>query len=386
MLIPLRTDSPLRATPWANWALIGANIIIYAITVHYPALAARYTLYPSSPKLLNYFTYQFIHANLPHVLFNMLFLYVFGNNVNDRMGNIGYLAFYLAGGIFAGIGYMLLMPQPIVGASGAIAAVTGAYLVLLPRSHVTIIYFVLLIGVAEIPSIWLILGYYVLQDIVLQVVHSQGGAADNVAHIAHLSGTFFGFSVCLFMLLTHLMPRDQFDIVALMRRWNNRRQYRTMVRQGYDPFARQPVADFQPDPNAGRIQDLKAAIGEALASHDSPEAARLFANLQELDPTQSLSKQNQLDVANQLYSDGHYRQAAGAYELLIRHYPKLENLEHIRLILGLLYSRYLAKPDAAREQLHLALQTLHTDRDRAMALEELQRLGPPPPPINPSIV
>ena len=104
MLIPLRTDSPLRATPWTNWALIAANLLIYLITARYPELANGYTLNPAYPKLLNYFTYQFLHANFPHVLFNMLFLYVFGNNVNDRMGNLGYLAFYLAGGVFAGLG------------------------------------------------------------------------------------------------------------------------------------------------------------------------------------------------------------------------------------------------------------------------------------------
>jgi len=380
MLIPLRTDSPLRSTPWVNWALILVNVVIFGITTKWPQVKEDYVLNPMHPHLVNYFTYQFLHENIPHVLFNMLFLYVFGNNVNDRMGNFGYLAFYLAGGVFSGIAHVFFEKANILGASGAIAAVIGAYLVLLPRSHITIIYLLFFIGVAEIPSIWLILGYFVLQDVALQLFHSSMNGSDNVAHVAHIGGTFFGLSVCIFMLAAHLLPRDQFDVLALMHRWNKRRQYQDLVRKGYDPFAYVPPKRVAPDPNLDRIHDIRAEISELLAQHKVEEAARQYINLQEIDSRQVLSKQNQLDVANQLYSDGQYPVAANAYELFIQHYPKYESLEHVRLMLGMLYSRYLGRYDAAREQFKLALDRLHNERERELASSELERIGPPPAP------
>jgi membrane associated rhomboid family serine protease len=377
MLIPLKTDSPLRSTPWVNWALIFANVLMFGVTSKWPEVSTQYDLSSSHPHLLNYFTYQFLHANIPHVLFNMLFLYVFGNNVNDRMGNLGYLAFYLGGGVFAGIAYVFFEKGNIVGASGAIAAVIGAYLVLLPRSHVTIVYLLFFIGVAEIPSIWLILCFFVLDVILFRT-----SAGDNVAHIAHIGGTIFGLAVCIFMLSVHLLPRDQFDVLALLQRWNKRRQYKDLVRKGYDPFAYAPPKRVVADPNLDRIHDLRADISELIARHEIEQASRQYLQLQDIDSRQVLAKQNQLDIANQLYSDAQYPIAAKAYELFIQHYPKYENLEHVRLMLGMLYGRYLGQIDAAREQLTLALERLHNERERDLARAELERIGPPtaPPP------
>ena len=102
-----------------------------------------------------------------------------------------------------------------------------------------------------------------LQDLVLQLMQNSSGS-DNVAHIAHLSGTAFGFCVCMSMLAVQLLPRDQFDVLALLQRWNKRRQYQVLVRNGYDPFAYVPPQRAVVNPNADRIHDFKAGIGEAL--------------------------------------------------------------------------------------------------------------------------
>ena len=121
--------------------------------VHGPLAYVKdsWALNPQDPAVWQYFTYQFLHENWLHILGNMLFLYIFGNNINDRMGHLGYLAFYLAGGVMAGIGHAATASTPVIGASGAVAAVTGAYLVLLPRSNITLFYFFFIIGAIEIP-------------------------------------------------------------------------------------------------------------------------------------------------------------------------------------------------------------------------------------------
>ena len=107
-MIPLRTDVPLRSTPWANYLLIAINVVVFFVQrwsfdgeLHTPG-----ALDPRDPRLIHYFTYQFLHGSAMHLAGNMLFLYIFGNNVADRIGNVGYLAFYLAGGVAAGIGHL----------------------------------------------------------------------------------------------------------------------------------------------------------------------------------------------------------------------------------------------------------------------------------------
>ena len=101
-------------------------------------------LHPATPELWQFVSYAFLHGGIAHLGGNMLFLFIFGNNVNDKLGGVGYLCFYLAGAVFSGIGHSMVSATPILGASGAVAAVTGAYLVLFPRSMVRVFYWLLI--------------------------------------------------------------------------------------------------------------------------------------------------------------------------------------------------------------------------------------------------
>ena len=367
MFLPLRTDSPLRTTPWANWALVGANVLIFLVQRQSPAITAAMELNPRDPHLFGYFAYTFAHAGFGHLIGNMLFLYIFGNNVNDKIGNIGYLGFYFAGGVFAGIGHVLLESAPVIGASGAVAAVTGAYLALLPRSHITILYLFLFIGTIEIPSVWFII-FFFLKDFLM----SLSSMATDVAHVAHVSGTLFGFFVCLGLLSAHMMPRDQFDVLALIQRWNRRRQYREVVSSGYDPFAYAPPpqrggGQQLPDPQAMRIQDLRAEISESIAHRNHPHAALQYLALKRIDPKQVLSRQAQYEVATQLASQQAYAEAAEAYEQFLLHYPNFDQIEQVELMLGVIYARYLNQFDRAKELLLRARQAACGAAGRACA-------------------
>ena len=367
--LPIRTDSPLRSTPYTNWLLIAANLAMFAATTFDPSLTGRLELSPRFPLLYEFLTYQFLHAGLLHVGGNMLFLYIFGNNVNDKMGNLGYLAFYLAGGVVAGAAYVMTEqgPAPIIGASGSIAAVTGAYLILFPRSHVSIFYWFLFLGRFELQALWFIALFFA-QDVLL----SHGGQ-DQVAHMAHIGGTVFGTLVCLALLVPQLLPRDQFDVWALIQRWNKRRQYRDLVAKGYNPFdythapggrGRAPVID-------GRVTELREQITAALGRHEVETAADLYVQVKVIDPAQVLSRQAQQDVATQLHQAGRYAQAAEAYESLLRTYPKLDRADQIELMLGVLYARYLHNYDKARAHLTAVAGRSHGGRELDMARDEL---------------
>ena len=376
-MIPLRTDSRLRATPWMNWAIIVANIA--AFVVHNAlGLTEKLALDASNPTLLHFLTYSLLHANLLHLASNMLFLYIFGNNVNDKMGHIGYLAFYLAGGIFSGVIYVLASSGFVIGASGAVYAVTGAYIVLFPRAHVTLLYFWFYVGVIEIPSAWFI-GFFFAKDLFMNF--SQ--AASPVAHTAHLGGAAFGCAVTAGLLAINLLPRDHFDIVALFKQWNRRRQFRDLTASGYDPFAytgpRISVDNRLPPPAhpmQDRIHELRGQITEAIDKDDFAKAAGIYIQLRQIDPEQVLARQAQLDVAAQLASQQLYPQAAEAYELFLRHYRNFEQIEQVELMLGLIYARYLEKYDRAKEYLIRAMARLHGDRELALARGELKRIEP----------
>jgi membrane associated rhomboid family serine protease len=372
-MIPLRTDSPLETTPWANWAIIAANVVVFLLqrATFSEQWVAPLSLDPRDPHLLHYFTYQFMHGDVLHLLGNMLFLYIFGNNVADRIGNVGYIAFYLAGGVAAGIGHVLSSINPVIGASGSVSAVTGAFLVLLPRSRVTVLFIFFIITAFEIPSVWLILLSFV-KDFVI----GFSGARTQVAHFAHLAGSVFGFSVCFALLGVRLLPRDQFDLFSLFQRWNRRRQYKELTRKGFDPFGFTPPPKRGEvlNPNLDRIQDLRAQISEAIAHHKLEEAARLYLELRAIDPNQVLSRQSQLDVANQLFSQQMHPAAADAYELFLRQYPRYEQIEQIQLVLGIIYSRYTRRPDKARPHLAAAIERLNNARDLELARSELARV------------
>ena len=90
-MIPIRTDSPLRTTPWMNWAIIAANVAVFVVQSAIRGSTERLALDPRDPSLLHFFTYALLHADVLHLAANMLFLYIFGNNVNDKMGHVGYL-------------------------------------------------------------------------------------------------------------------------------------------------------------------------------------------------------------------------------------------------------------------------------------------------------
>ncbi|HXE52386.1 MAG TPA: rhomboid family intramembrane serine protease [Tepidisphaeraceae bacterium] len=393
MIIPLGTDSRLRQTPYMNWALIAANVIIFVLFQHLDydihghlvlnmgqislLTESRYSLSPRVPVWWAFLTYAFMHAGWMHLIGNMLFLYIFGNNVNDKMGHVGYLGFYLAGAVCAGIAYVLMQrtPAPVIGASGAIAAVTGAYLVLFPRSNVSIFYIWFFFGRLEVPSLWFIV-FFFCQDLFFNFAGDT-----SVAHVAHIGGTIFGFSASLALLSLKLLPRDQFDLVAMVKQWNRRRQYRDMVSRGYNPFDSAPrqrpgQPPPPPDPKQEQILSLRAAILEAVARHDLPTAAHLYVDLKQLDPQQALPKNAQLDVANQLAGEQRYPQAAEAYESLLRVYPKAEQIEQVELMLGLIYARYLGRYDLAKQYLQRSLQRLHDQSAIDMAREELMRIEP----------
>jgi len=394
MIIPIGTDNPLRRTPLMNYALVAVNVVIFLIThdphrtgpgpMDYEVLrdqAVRFMLNPEFPHLYQFISYAFLHADWMHLFGNMLFLYIFGNNVNDKLGHLGYLLFYLGGGIFSGLGHALFNSSPVLGASGAVAAVTGAYMVLFPKTYVRIIYIIFFIGTAEFPALYFILLKLVIWDNVAQLAMDT---TSNIAYSAHLVGYTFGVGIPMALLALKLLPHSHFDLWAVARQWHRRGTYRRVVEKGYDPFSvtgagRKTVgakgADPQPlTPQQQQVQKLRADISQAVSTSNMTDAIDAYSQLLKIEPEHVLPQQPQLDIANKLAHLGRHDDAAQAYELFIKSYPRYPFLEQVQLMLGLIYSRYLNNKEKARLHLQAALEKLSNPTQRQMCQDEIVHL------------
>jgi membrane associated rhomboid family serine protease len=378
MFFPIRSDRRLNHTPWLNITLIALNVVVFLLTrqsLHNPAVE-RYFLNPRAPTLLTFFTYQFLHEGPMHIIGNMVFLYVFGNSVEDRLGKVGYAAFYLSGGIIAGLGHCLTSSAPVLGASGAVACVTGAYLALFPLSNITIVYWFFIIGTFEVSGLLLIC-FQIGENVVLQVMGSG-----NVAYMAHLFGYVYGFLVGMALLGVRLLPREPYDLLAMIEQYRRRARFRALTKAGYRPWEHHqpgdplPARDLKPTtPAQQRIMDLRAAISADLAAHRPDQAMEGYEKLLALDPGQVMGRQQQLDLANQLMSAGRHEFAARAYELFLNTYRADAQRDQVELILGLLYARYLDRRQRAKELLTAALARLHDPQQKELAQQMLAEIG-----------
>jgi len=391
MIIPIRTDRRLERTPWVNYALIVANILVFVFFQRMGAadpVVQMHMLHPDQPELFQFFSSVFMHGNLLHLVGNMVFLWVFGNAVNDTLGHVGYLAFYLAGGVIAGVGYVVLSGvNPVLGASGAISAVTGAFLVLFPRVRVTVL--VLLIYVLlpwEVSSL-----FFIALQIIWNLLYTVGDTGGNIAYWAHLSGYAFGIVIAAILLATKLLPRDVYDMLSLVRMWRRRKSYRRMVAAGYDPFSGPParmkaettqrrwvdartVESAPTTTRNARELELRRQIGTDHANGNFPAAAGGYLKLVQVADEPILPLNQQLDVANYLMSAEQYPAAADAYERFLVHYGGYEYVADILLMLGLIYSRYLHQYAKAEANLAKAVDGLFDSGKAVMAREELEKV------------
>ncbi|EGX59723.1 integral membrane protein [Streptomyces zinciresistens K42] len=245
MVIPVHDVNPVNRTPWVTYALIAANVLVFLCTpgtfgpaggesateqlCRLQAFLDQYALVPrelihgrlpgavptgevavgaqgpgcvvgppgyDKSPVLSVLTSLFLHGGWLHLAGNMLFLLIFGNNIEDRMGHVRFLLFYVVCGYAASYGFALLndgSAEPLIGASGAIAGVLGAYLVLYPRARVWVLVPFLVFLPLRLPA-WLVLGFW----FVLQAVYSKGDAvsgAGTVAYTAHIAGFVAGMVI-----------------------------------------------------------------------------------------------------------------------------------------------------------------------------------------------
>lgn len=217
--IPLKDNIPSSTYPFVNIMLITLNLAVFGYEVtlgrnldyfvfQHGVIPAQLVAYGFNADQIGRLTSaMFLHGGWFHVLSNMLYLWIFGDNVEDRMGHFKYLVFYLLTGYIATFAHVLSFPaakSPLVGASGAIAGVLGAYLVLYPRARVlTLVFIIIFIQIIPIPAV-VFLGIWFILQLLSGTASLSAQAAQGVAFWAHIGGFVSG------MILVKLFARRQY--------------------------------------------------------------------------------------------------------------------------------------------------------------------------------
>jgi membrane associated rhomboid family serine protease len=209
-MLPIRDENPTRTRPVVNWVLIAGNLLAWAyeysllvsgaawVVPGYGLVPTRFVADPVG-EAFTILTSMFMHGGWEHLGGNMLFLFIFGDNVEDAVGHLRYALFYLASGVAAAVAQVVIDPQspiPMVGASGAIAGVLGAYLVLYPRAPVTVMNPIIplwfIFGLTLVFPAWLVVGEWFVWNL-LRGVGSLGMQAEGgTAFFAHIGGFIAG--------------------------------------------------------------------------------------------------------------------------------------------------------------------------------------------------
>jgi len=335
MLLPLGDSPNPRGTPFLTYALIIVNCAVFLLitlplsgkapdpndpalweylrivtqslphpvpleellrqTSAYSLFAFRYGFRPADPNVTSLFTTMFLHAGFLHLFGNMLFLWIYGDNVEHRLGRLPFLFWYLATGIAATLFHMLFdlhSALPLIGASGAISGVLGFYFIWFPRNTVRLlfVFFPFFMNVITVPA-RIVLGFYLLVDNVLPFLLSRGMEGGGVAHGAHIGGFLAGLALAWYM--------DRREVAA-------------------------PPPEFRESVHApAETRDASApAIARALARGDFAEAADAYFALPPDETRRALTPEDSLQLADWLKRNGHPRAALIVYRRHLRDYPQ----------------------------------------------------------------
>ncbi len=367
-----------------TYALLVLNVVAFLaqqiITKNLPSptdgdVVRLFMLEPGNSGWWTWLTYAFLHGGVMHLLGNMLFFWVFGQAVEDRIGHVGFSAFYLVGAIATGLGHALFRDNPVVGASGAVACCTGAYLVMFPRAGIKVLLFFILIGIFVLPA-WVFIALAIAKDLFL-----FGTGSGRIAVEAHLAGYAYGFAVGFVLIATGLVHREPYDLFTPINQKRRRGQIRNAVRSaGLDsPMAAKPDRAAKrdrkqtPEEAAAQLtQGIERALGDRRFGSVASMYRRLTSEHAEHAPT--FDRDTQLDLANALYQKSEHELAAQAYQGFIDAHGSDAEAPMVRVLLARILIADGGDRKHAESLLREALKDLEDPQLRTVAEEQLSVL------------
>jgi membrane associated rhomboid family serine protease len=376
MFLPIGDDNPNERPAYVHYCIMGVNVAAFIYTLGQGYDAERFLLawgfVPAHFSLLTLFTSMYIHGGVGHIFGNMLFLSIVGDNVEDRLGHVGYFVFYHLAGAAACLAHAALTrhgAMPLVGASGAISGVMGAYAIFFPRAKIKIWYwlFFFLFGVAYVSAGWAV-GLWFVEQLLLRAVLGEQG----VSYDAHIGGIVFGVTTALVLRGFFLGKPDVVRRVVGLRAPEGRSRWRRASEEPQQTlrpveFAQPAVTELETgiDDNEGLSRGLRAG--------DLQLAYRYFTRAAAVNPA-ALDETLAMRFAEALLTTGSYGPAVRVYELIAQHGPESVHAPEAAFRLGVILSRAFSDFDAARPWLAAAVRTHPSARQRQRAFDELKRI------------
>ncbi len=387
MFIPIGDQPNPRGTPFVTYALIVLNIAIFVFVSlplmstaadlsnpslseyvslvkrdlpsgvnieqlgisSYDLLVLDYGYRPAMPSVVSLFTSMFLHGGLMHLLGNMLFLWIYGDNVEHRLGSVAFLGWYLVSGVAATLFHALFAadsPVPLVGASGAISGVLGCYFVWFPHNKVRVLMFLFyFVRVIMLPARW-VLGFYLVVSNILPFL-AASGSGGGVAHGAHIGGFLAGVGIAFI--------RDRREIMSPPKEYRGKTEKVT------------------------GLNSKQTAMSQAFQEGDFGEASRLYFNLSPTQTKQLLKPDESLELGDWLARNGHSRAALTVYQRHLRDYPLGPRAAESHVAAGLLQLHVFRESTAAYQHFMDALDCKPSKelkvniRNALLEIEELQK-------------
>ncbi|MDP6986760.1 MAG: rhomboid family intramembrane serine protease [Phycisphaerales bacterium] len=375
MFILLGTDLPRTRRPVVTETLIVLMMLAYLAVLVVGALdrdAAERLIDGLALSARDFHwwqvvTYQFTHDNpliggtehplwrLLHLGFNMMGLWVFGSAIEGRMGRIGFAIFVLMGGVVAGLAHIATSPNPVIGASGAVCALVGGFLMLFPQCRIRVLVVFFLITFWMAPAT-LIIALWVALDLIGWVGLGDSGTA----YAAHIGGYLWGVGTVLALLPTPVFNRDGSDAVALLK---HRRRRHVLAHAVSKPPTGTPPPEATIDPSAAFV----SAVRGRLSQGNIDAAASMWCRLATDYEGAVLPEKDQLMLANHLHTTGRRYEAADAYRRYLERYGKSPSAGEVRLLLGLLLVRFLGRGAEAIPLLEQAKRDAATTQRKSLA-------------------
>jgi membrane associated rhomboid family serine protease len=378
VFLPIGDEPNVRhRPPWVNYGLIGVNVVVFLIAQaagrqqgsSFDAVVERFGYVPAAPTSTTVVTSMFMHAGWLHLFGNMLYLWIFGDNVEARLGGLGYLFAYLAMGVAATLLFGVFNADsatPLVGASGAISGVQGVYFVAFPRNRVKMLLWFYYVTVVHVKARWIIGFWFVVND-VLPVVMGRGILTDQVAHAAHLGGFGTGLALALAVApaLRSWFPEPPPGRYGT-REPSTLRSSPTWGEGAFGRLGRPTAFEDTADPAARIVSAWRAGRRE--------EASDLFARALRAGEEVGLPEPEHIRLAVHLYDGARFDAAREAFRSFLDAHPTSRNAPAAAFGLGMILSRRDGDADAARPLLQSAAKG-HPDVDvRELARREVARL------------
>lgn len=406
MLIPLGTDRALRRPSVVTPALVLLNVGAFVAMLlldrsdpdlHERVLGQLAVVGGEGFAWWQPLTSTLLHGGPLHLAGNMLFLWVFGQPVEDRYGRGGFLGLYLLGAVAAGGLHAALagqwvwlggvtepgvflsggadervwVPVAAIGASGAIAAVSGAFLVLYPRTYIRC-FFIFFLTIVRVPAWWFV-GLAIAWSLLAEGMGIRGG----VAHLAHLGGYALGISLSMLLLWARVFPREPYDLFTIFRQAHRRRQLRSAG--AVRPLPERAAA-ARPSPQTRLSEEVslrRAEVSTLLAQGRVGDAAErylaLASEFAHVPGAAVMSRRVQYDLAAHFVQEGRAREAAEAYGRFLGAYPDDRESGVIRVLLARLLAG-LGEAEQARALL-LEVGASGSPQDRLLATQEMDTIA-----------